>query len=190
MELLLGCGNSRTKRIKPSWRPLEWQNLVTLDIDPDCGADVICDFDVSPLPFADDVFDEVHAYEILEHLGSQGDYKAFFRHFGELHRVLKHGGVLCGTTPHWNGKWAWSDPGHRRIISPNALSFLDQDAYAAECGGETSRTDYRWLWKGNFHLVWSEDYDDSHCWMLQAVKPNGALAYPAESGIPAPKETD
>src|SRR5947207_7184349 len=110
MELLLGCGNNRVKKIKPGWRPQEWTKLVTLDIDPACGADVICDFDVSPLPFADDTFDEVHAYEVLEHVGQQGDYRAFFRHFGEIYRVLKNGGVPCSTTPKVDNRRAMGDP--------------------------------------------------------------------------------
>ncbi len=79
-ELLIGCGNSRRKKLGFS---REWSNLVTVDHDPDCGADVVHDLDETPWPFADDSFDECHGYEVLEHLGRQGDHRSFFRHFHE-----------------------------------------------------------------------------------------------------------
>lgn len=165
MELLLGCGNSRDKRIVPGWRPVQWDRLVTLDIDPNCGADVLADIN-DGLPFAADTFDEIHAYDVLEHLGSQGDYRAFFRHFGEIYRVLKPLGILVASTPRWDSVWAWGDPGHCRVIAPQTLQFLDQNHYRAEVG-KTSSTDYRWLWKGDLKLVWRQDTDDHHAWILQ-----------------------
>ena len=179
MELLLGCGNNRIKHLQAEGRPREWTKLVTLDIDPNCGADILADIDdPAGLPFANDTFDEVHAYEVLEHLGTQGDYRAFFRHFGEIYRVLKHGGVLCASTPIWDGEWAWGDPGHRRVISLGTLTFLDQDWYQ-ECGTST-RTDYRWLWKGDLKTVWSQPHGTSLFWVLQAHKggmPEGHEVY-------------
>jgi SAM-dependent methyltransferase len=170
MELLLGCGNSRRKIVYPPWAPPDWVHLVTLDIDPACGADVIHDLDATPWPFEDNTFDEIHAYEVLEHFGQQGDYHAFFRHFGEIYRVLKPKGLLCGTSPAWDRQWAWSDPGHRRIVSPQALGFLDQSKYTREIG-VTTMTDYRWLWKGDLRLLAVQRVEDSDAWILQAHKP-------------------
>lgn len=165
MELLLGCGNSRIKRITPSWGSSEWTKLVTLDIDPNCGADVLCDFSQG-LPFADATFDEVHAYDVMEHAGSQGDYRAFFRDFGEVNRVLKPGGLVCGITPHWHGPWLWNDPGHCRSISFETLAFLDQTMYTREVG-VTSMTDYRWLWKGDLRIEARDVQNDSCLWILR-----------------------
>lgn len=185
MELLLGCGRDRQKRIYPEWCPPDWTHLVTADIDPHCGADVVVDFDRDPLPFRDDTFDEVHVYEVMEHLGTQGDYRAFFRHFGEIYRVLKHGGIVVGTTPRWDAMWAWCDPGHRRIVSPATLWFLDQDVYNRP--GDTIRTDYRWLWKGDLKLVWHEDLGDSSAWILQAHKAGASTSSATETPAP-PKD--
>jgi SAM-dependent methyltransferase len=168
VELLLGCGNSRDKRLGTT---ATWDKLVTLDLDPDCGADIQHDLDVIPWPIEDNTFDEVHAYELLEHLGQQGDYRSFFLHFAEIYRVLKPGGVLFATTPKWDGVWAWSDPGHRRVISTATLVFLNQAEYAAQIG-KTPMTDYRWLWKGDFVPVFASELGDSHAWALQAIKPS------------------
>lgn len=167
-ELLIGCGNSRRKRYTIE-RELEWNGLVTIDHDPNCGADVLHDLDVTPWPFADNTFDEVHAYEVLEHLGTQGDYKAFFKHFFEIWRVLKPGGHLFATVPSWRSVWAWGDPSHTRVISPESISFLSQQAYREQVG-KTPMTDFRWLWKGDFDPIHNDCNDDAYMFVLRAIK--------------------
>ena len=92
-ELLLGCGNSREKQVKWTGSDGPFENVTTLDIDQGCEPDVVHDLNVMPLPFDDDSFDEIHAYECLEHTGKQGDWKFFFDQFSELHRLLKPGGL-------------------------------------------------------------------------------------------------
>jgi SAM-dependent methyltransferase len=144
-ELLIGCGNSRAKQIKFDHVPDEWQNLTTLDIQP--PADVIWDLNNLPYPFDDESFDEIHAYEVLEHCGSQGDWKFFFGQFAEFSRILKPNGWFCGTVPMWNSPWAFGDPSHTRVIPKEALSFLCQEHY--DQVGETPCTDFRPVWKGN-----------------------------------------
>ena len=72
-ELLLGCGNSRDKKVHWSGTTKEWANLTTLDIDPDVEPDVEWDLNKIPLPFDENTFDEIHAYECLEHCGTQRD---------------------------------------------------------------------------------------------------------------------
>jgi len=128
-ELMLGCGHLREKRLTPENQTKEFQNLVTCDINPSVNPDVLCDLNDIPWPFQDEEFDEIHAYEILEHLGYQGDYKSFFDHFNELYRILKPGGHLLASVPAWDKQWAWGDPGHRRVITEGTLLFLDQDNY-------------------------------------------------------------
>jgi SAM-dependent methyltransferase len=172
MELLLGCGRSRDKRLFPSWRPKEWQKLVTLDMDPGCGADIRCRIE-DGLPFANNTFDEIHAYEVLEHIRSQGDWRGFFQDFAEIYRVLKPFGLLCASTPLEDGPTAWSDPGHTRVIAPATLQFLDQAQYADVIGKGSLMTDYRHVWKGDFRTVYiaRDESISSNFWILQAIKP-------------------
>lgn len=70
-ELLLGAG---TRRLKVASFPgyENWEDLTTLDIDPDAKPDVLWDLNTRPLPFFNNTFDEIHAYEVLEHVGQQG----------------------------------------------------------------------------------------------------------------------
>lgn len=167
-DLLIGCGNSRRKKL--GFDGPDWNDLVTMDHDPNCGADVVHDLDVLPWPFEDNSFDEVHAYCVLEHLGRQGDYKSFFALFAEIYRVLKPGGQLFAICPSRNDVWAWGDPSHTRIIQPETLVFLDQQQYQDQIG-KTPMTDFRWLWKGDLEPVCVDDDGHDFKFALTAHKP-------------------
>ena len=61
-ELLIGCGASRQKRLL--WNnDSSWKNLTALDNNADHSPDVLWDLMQFPLPFADDAFNEILAYE-------------------------------------------------------------------------------------------------------------------------------
>jgi SAM-dependent methyltransferase len=200
-ELLIGCGHRRQKQINP-WKVVpeairpdvqtfqDWQGLVTLDYNEDCKPDILCDLDHYPLRTYDarivggvslpsDQWDEIHAYEVLEHLGQQGNFRAFLALFEELWRILKPGGFLCATVPSRYSEWLWGDPGHTRAITPNTLLFLSQDYYRRNLGNDSS-SDYRRFYSGDFDRIYTSDNRDSgvHSFVLRAVKPSRA-ALPA-----------
>lgn len=166
-ELLIGCGNSRRKKI--GLHNLEWSGLVTIDHDPDCGADIIHDLDEYPWPFEDNQFDEAHAYCVIEHLGRQGDYRSFFALFTELYRILRPGGHFYAIVPSLSSRWLWGDPSHTRAITPEGLVFLSQAEYRAQVG-VTPMTDFRWLWKGDFETIAAQDDGDDFKFALKAIK--------------------
>jgi SAM-dependent methyltransferase len=169
-ELLIGAGSNWSKKVTPNGRA-EWSNLITLDINADHGSDVVWDLEQFPLPFGDNAFDEVHAYEVLEHTGQQGDYKFFFAQFSEIWRILKPGGFLVGTCPGRNSVWAWGDPSHKRIIQPANFVFLDQAQYTRQVG-KTSMSDFRYLYKADFEAVSLVEENDVFTFMIRAVKPS------------------
>jgi hypothetical protein len=188
-ELLLGCGFSREKRMGwpvDSWTK-EFENLYTLDNNPQCESDLLCDlsvYDWTCIPFTEkahdcllnddridtNFFHEIHAYEVLEHLGRQGDITSFFDTFHNIYRILVPDGLVFATCPSRYSGWLWGDPGHTRVIIPETLSFLDQTNYE-ECG-RTTRSDYRALWEGDFKCLYSSDAGrQTHAFVLQAIKP-------------------
>jgi predicted SAM-dependent methyltransferase len=167
-ELMLGCRACRDKRIRFEGVPETFQDLKTLDVDPDVGADYVHDLCVTPYPFEDNSFDEIHAYEVLEHCGQQGDWKLFFAQFTEFWRILKPGGYFCATVPMWDSPWAWGDPSHTRVITAGTISYLDQDHY--EQVGVTSTSDFRGVWKGNFHVTGMQEQEHQFCFVLKAIK--------------------
>jgi SAM-dependent methyltransferase len=166
-ELLVGCGNSLEKRIAVQDKP-KWQNLTTLDWDRECNPDVTWDLNVLPYPFDDNAFDEIHAYQVLEHVGRQGDARFFFSQFYEFWRILKPDGLFCAMVPMWDSPWAWGDPSHTRVIPKESLVFLDQSGY--EQVGKTSMTDFRRLWKGNFETLHVEEGEHEMGFILRAIK--------------------
>lgn len=167
-ELLIGCGHSRKKYVTGTWTTPDWSRLTTLDVDPAVGPDVVHDLNVLPYPFADNEFDEIHAYEVLEHCGRQGDWRFFFAQFYEFWRMLKPNGFLVATVPMWDSPWAWGDPGHTRVIPKEALIFLDQREYVQV--GKSSMTDYRGAWKGNFQCYACTETEHQFGFILQAIK--------------------
>ena len=135
--LLIGCGRHRDKRIKfegsnrvgpgsPD-NDFDRYELTTLDISKKCNPDVIHDLEEFPYPFDTGVFDEIHAYECLEHVGSQGDAEFFYAQMGEFWRILKTGGYLCVTVPAWDSHEAWAVPDHKRVIPPEMFNFVNRD---------------------------------------------------------------
>lgn len=168
MELLLGSGNSTDKRIRFEGIPDRWTTLITLDSDEGTDPDLVHDLRNMPLPFDDDMFDEIHAYEVLEHCGSQGDWRLFFNQFSEFHRILKPGGFFCATVPMWDSPWAWGDPGHSRVISRQSLLFLCREEYAQV--GKSPMTDYRPYYSGDFTLHAANETEHQFGFVLKAIK--------------------
>jgi SAM-dependent methyltransferase len=171
MELLLGCGHSRQKRV---WRNDEkdWEELVALDMTHDVQPDVVADIASNSLPFKDNSFDEIHAYEVLEHMGQQGDWKFFFAQFDEFARILKPSGCFYLTTPKMSSQWVWGDPGHTRFIGPQTLYFLDRDNYQKNMSNGTSMTDYRPYFNSDWITEFAGIEGESNVMMLRNRKGN------------------
>lgn len=163
-SLLIGCGNSRIKKVHFEGNS-EWAGkLVTADMNPNCDPDYLLDLDISwwkkSLPWNDDTFDEIGAYDCLEHWGKQGDWRGWFDEMAEYHRILKPGGTMGILVP--VGGDALADPGHVRFFHANWFYMLAQDFYAKAIAMDMPVTDYRWYWKKNFEILALENHDNHH----------------------------
>lgn len=167
MELLLGCGHSRDRQ---TWtggiEPPPWKGLVTCDSNPAVKPDVICDLSKLPLPFKSSSFSELHAYEVLEHFGTQGDWKFFFSQFDEFYRILEPKGYFFIKSPGTNNPWVWGDPGHTRYMGPQVYYFLDRSNYDKN-KDKTPMTDYRPYFKSNWKTIASIEKPEVFMIILQ-----------------------
>jgi SAM-dependent methyltransferase len=166
-ELLLGCGSRTTKDLYlPGKR--EFTHVIRLDNNAAHEPDVIHDLTIHPLPFSDNEFDEIHAYEVLEHLASQGDYRFFFREFSEYWRILRPGGFFFASVPARDSAWALGDPSHTRIVTPEQLTFLSQKAYVNQVG-KTKMSDFRCLYKADFEPMFAETREGTFFFILKKI---------------------
>ena len=170
-ELIIGAGSRPNRDIVLDGMAREFKNVTTLDNNKDHNPDVIWDLTNHPLPFDDGCFDEIHAYDVLEHLAQQGDYEFFFNEFTEYWRILKNGGHFYASVPDRNSKWVWADPSHKRIIQPETLLFLDQDVYE-KLVGKAKMSDFRYMYKAHFQTVLSQVQGDTFYFAIKAIKGN------------------
>ena len=99
----VGCGRNK------------YPGAIGVDYNPDTAADVLCNLDRPPYPFADSLFDEVRAIHVIEHVA---DVLAAMK---EFHRLARPGGRIVVVTPHYTDFSSFCDPTHRWHL--NSFSF-------------------------------------------------------------------
>jgi len=172
MQLLLGCGHSRFKKMHAKDRAI-WVDLCTVDFYRECDPDIIHDLNKMPLPFKDSSANEIHMYEVLEHLGTQGDYKFFFEQFSEYWRILEPNGLFFAQCPSYRSLWAFGDPSHTRVLNKGLLPFLSQKEYKRQIDVEKrAMTDFRRIYKADFDIMDVYEDENTFNFVLKAVKDN------------------
>jgi len=153
--LILGCGNSLDKRLRLSPGSPEKEfdgEVTTVDYTTEVNPDILTNLSDLPYDWADDEsFDEIHAYGILEHCGTQGDADFFFGQFNELHRILRPDGLILITVPRWDTACAFGVPDHRRVMPACLFAFLEEKYY--DNLGKPGFGDYRHFLKGYWEVV-------------------------------------
>jgi SAM-dependent methyltransferase len=138
-HLDLGCGG------RPR-NPLQRDKLFGIDIRRDVagserGEVIAANLSIDPIPFPDNYFDSVSAYDFLEHVprillgGETGTRFPFVELMDEIWRVLKPNGVLYALTPAWPNGQAFQDPTHVNFVTKNtSVYFSHPDPWARAYG--------------------------------------------------------
>lgn len=139
------------------------KDMVEINIDEDPGVKgaIKHNLDFTPWPVRHNCFDEVHAYEVLEHMGEQGNIHSFFNTFREIWTVLKPGGILCASTPDYRSMWAFGDPDHKRVINHGTITFLIKEKYDLGL-----RPVYKHLVEPYWWSLEHSNYDDERYWFV------------------------
>ncbi len=89
----------------------------TIDILNLPGVDIVHNLDSLPWPFQDNEFDLIYAHNVFEHLDDQ------IAVMGEMWRLLKCGGRLVITVPHFRSVDAYTDSTHRHFFTSKSLDY-------------------------------------------------------------------
>ncbi len=173
--LLLGCGTTpfRCISVGDEDRPVDFSDGTITTVDNTTGVNPDFLADLSDLPYdylESGAYDEIHAYAILEHTGTQGDGDFFFGQFNECWRVLKDNGVMLITVPMWNHQCQWGVPDHKRALPSCVFGFLQEDYY--DNLGKPGYADYRHLLKGCYwKVIYSEEKGELLYLAIQKCQP-------------------
>jgi SAM-dependent methyltransferase len=115
-RLSVGCGKRAAE-----------PGLVRLDISPAVNPDVVWDLDKAPYPFEASSFADIECFDVIEHVGN------IPKVMEEFHRILRPGGLLRLTTPHFSCANSFIDPTHRWHLSLASFDYFcrhDLDYYS------------------------------------------------------------
>ena len=139
----VGCGMNK------------YPGSIGIDRNPACRADVLCDLDHIPYPFADNSFDQLRAIHVIEHVSD------VIRSMEEFHRLVRPGGRVRIETPHYTDFSSFCDPTHRWHLTTFSFRYFGEDHAGF---GYYSRSKFReismhvkllalWRWLGFEFLV-------------------------------------
>lgn len=107
MKILhLGCGQNKR------------DGAIGVDVRAFPGVDTVHDLNQIPYPFGDLEFDGIIAEHILEHLDN------LVLVMEEIYRLLKPGGLLEITCPHFSSADTFTDPSHRHFITSRTFDYF------------------------------------------------------------------
>ena len=111
-----------------------------------------------PLPFPDDYFASISAYDVLEHISRDTDGKnLFIFYMNEICRVLNHTGYAVFVFPSFPHRDAFSDPTHINYITAETLNYFLGDNSTGSYAGITTTYKLQRNSKLRFWKDWAAD---------------------------------
>lgn len=148
----LGCGRSPNNIFRAD-------DSYGIDVRDDVEQNIIrADLTLEPIPFPDDFFNYVTAFDFLEHIPrvvyAPHRRNPFVELMNEIWRVLLPGGTFLSFTPAYPHSPAFRDPTHVNIITEETfpLYFDDTNRWAAGYGFKGSFRVLSQEWRGP-HLL-------------------------------------
>jgi SAM-dependent methyltransferase len=146
-HLDLGCG--ATPR-----NPYRQDEVHAIDLVRPQGVDPdrfrVANLACQPIPYPDDAFDSVSAYDFLEHVprvltaaDGDGTVFPFVRLLDEIWRVLAPGGLFYALTPAVPAMAAFTDPTHVNYITEETHSYFCGESPPARAYGFAGRFEAR-----------------------------------------------
>lgn len=123
----LGCGENPRN-------PFNASQIYGLDIRENLEKNIrYADLAVDALPFPENMFDFISAYDFLEHIPRviylpQRRFP-FIQLMNEIHRVLKPGGIFFSRTPFYPISSAFTDPTHVNVITADTFPMYFDDKH-------------------------------------------------------------
>lgn len=148
----LGCGDFPRN-------PFHADALYGVDVRDNLAGNIrSADLTVEAIPFADDSFDYLSAYDFIEHIPrvvyAPNRRNAFIEVMNEVYRVLRPGGLFYSQTPAYPHGVAFRDPTHVNFITEETfpLYFDDTNRWASIYGFKGAFKLLRHEWRGP-HIV-------------------------------------
>lgn len=94
---------------------------IGIDRNPRSRADVLAELDHFPYPFRANSFDELRAIHVIEHVS---DVVATIE---EFHRLVRQGGRIYISTPHYTDFSSFCDPTHRWHLNSFSFRYFGED---------------------------------------------------------------
>jgi ubiquinone/menaquinone biosynthesis C-methylase UbiE len=93
------------------------EGAIGVDRSFDSAAHVLADLERGLGLFADSSINEMHCHHTFEHIDNLDQLLL------ECYRVLRPGGVLVGSVPHFSNPYFYSDPTHRRTFGLYTIAY-------------------------------------------------------------------
>jgi SAM-dependent methyltransferase len=99
----------------------KYPGSIGIDRNLSSKADLICDLDHFPYPFADRSFDQLRAIHVIEHVAD------VIKTMEEFHRLVRPGGRVRIETPHYTDFSSFCDPTHRSHLNSFSFRYFGED---------------------------------------------------------------